>query len=64
MIARGERPCYRVIPVQDGSWTVDALPWLVVMAARRRGAMDEARAAIADWLEVGPDSFDVDTGEE
>ena len=61
MIARGDRPGYRLMPAQDGRWQVDALPWLSVTAQARREALDEARAAIAAWLDVRPDSFDVET---
>jgi hypothetical protein len=60
MIARGERPAYRLIPAQDGGWRVDAKPWVTVTATGRREALDETRAAIAEWLDVAPDSFDVE----
>jgi hypothetical protein len=59
MIARGERPGYR-LRAQGGHWTVDALPWITVTAAYRWDAIQAARAAIAAWLEVTIDSFDVD----
>ncbi len=62
MIARGERPGYRVTTAQDGRWRVDALPWLTVVATGRREALDEARAALAEWLEVERDAFDVEVG--
>ena len=62
MIARGERPTYRLWETEEGRWRVDALPWLSVAAASRREALDEARAAIAGWLEVSPESFDVESG--
>jgi hypothetical protein len=58
MIARGDRPVYRVRS-KDGGWSVDALPWLSVTAASRRDALDAGRAAIAEWLEVPPDAFDL-----
>jgi hypothetical protein len=58
MVARGDRPAYRVRTAQDGRWIVDALPWLPLAATSRREALDEARAAIAAWLEVPPDAFD------
>ena len=61
MIARGDRPAYRVTTAQDGRWLVDALPWVTVTATGRREALDEARAAIAEWLEVERDSFDVES---
>jgi hypothetical protein len=60
MIARGDRPAYRLRTAVDGRWCVDALPWLKLAATGRRAAMDEARAAIAAWLEVPPDAFDVE----
>ena len=61
MIARGERPMYR-LRAQDGRWAVDALPWVTVSAIGRREALDVARAGIAAWLEVAPDAFDVESG--
>ena len=61
MIARGDRPAYRLTTAQDGSWRTDALPWLSVTATWRREALDEAQATIAEWLEVEPDAFDVET---
>lgn len=60
MIARGERPRYRLLPAQDGLWRVDALPWLSVTAAGRLEALGEARVRIAGWLDVAPDTFDVE----
>ena len=59
MIARGERPMYRLRP-QDGRWTVDALPWVTLTATGRREVLEAARAAIAEWLEVPPDAFDLE----
>jgi hypothetical protein len=58
MIARGERPMYR-LRAEDGRWAVDALPWVTVTAAGRQEALDAARAAIGRWLEVAPDAFDL-----
>lgn len=60
MIARGERPAYRVRMAQDGRRVVDGMPWLPLSATARREALDEARAAIAAWLEVRPHAFDVE----
>ena len=60
MIARGDRPGYRITPAKDGRWHVDALPWLSVALKGRREALDEARAAIAAWLDASPDCFDVE----
>ena len=60
MIARGERPLHRLRPARDGRWRVDAMPWVTVAATGRREALDEARAAIAGWLEVDAETFDVE----
>jgi hypothetical protein len=60
-IARGERPVYRAMQAEDGRWYVLGYPWLSVAATGRREALDEARVAIAEWLAVAPDSFDVET---
>lgn len=62
MIARGDRPAYRVTAAEDGRWRVDTLPWVSLTATGRREALDEARAAIAAWLQVEPDAFDVESG--
>ncbi len=45
---------------QDGRWRVDALTWLSTTATRRREALDEARTAIAEWLGVPRDAFEVE----
>jgi hypothetical protein len=45
---------------QDGRRHVDALPWLSVTATGHREALDEARAAIAEWPEVEPTAFEVE----
>lgn len=60
MIARGDRPTDRVATALDGRWVVDALPWVPLTATRRVEALDEARTAIADWLDVAPEAFDVE----
>lgn len=62
MIARGDRPAYRVTAAEDGRWRVDSLPWVSLTATGRREALDEARAAIAAWLQIEPDAFDVESG--
>jgi hypothetical protein len=59
-IARGERPLYRVRTAQDGSWSVEGCPWLSVTASDRRGARESATRAVADWLDVEPDAFEVE----
>lgn len=63
MIARGERPTYRIRTAQDCRWTLDGMPWLSLAATSRREALDEARAAIATWLGVPLDAFDVEANE-
>jgi hypothetical protein len=60
MIARGDRPAYRVT-AEDGRWHVDTLPWVPISATGRREALAEARAAIAAWLDVSAESFDVES---
>jgi hypothetical protein len=60
MIARGERPGYRLRAAQDGSWTVEGLPGVTLAAETKRTALTAARAAIAAVLEVDPESFDLD----
>jgi hypothetical protein len=59
MIARGQRPAYRLQPAQDGWWTVDGLPGVSVVAPDRRAALEAMRAAIAETLDVGADAFDL-----
>jgi hypothetical protein len=61
MIVRGDRPAYRITTTQDGRWLVDALPWVSLTASERHEALEEARAAIAEWLGGRPDAFDVAT---
>jgi hypothetical protein len=56
-----ERPVYRVIAKQDGSWSVLGCSWLVIDANDRRSAVEATRAAVAEWLGVEPDAFDVET---
>ena len=61
MTARREPPCYRVAETGDGSTVhVIELPWLVPIRATRSSARDRAREAIAVWLEVAPDTFDIE----
>jgi hypothetical protein len=60
MVARGERPGYRVVAAQGGRWTVDALPWVSVTAMGRGEALEAARAAIAEWLDVAAEAFDLE----
>jgi hypothetical protein len=60
-IARGERPVYRAMQAQDGRWYVLGYPWLSIDANDRRSARDATRAAVAEWLGVQHDAFDVET---
>jgi hypothetical protein len=60
MIARGDRPGYRLVAAQDGSWAVDGLPGVTVAADIKRTALTAARAVIAGVLEVDPESFDLE----
>jgi hypothetical protein len=53
MIARGDRPEYRVATAQDGRWRVDTLPWVPVTATRRREALDEARPVLDFFENLG-----------
>lgn len=59
-IARGERPVYRAMQAQDGRWEVLGCPWLSIDSKDRRSAVDATRAAVAEWLGVGRDAFDVE----
>ena len=61
LIRSGERPVYRLVPTQDGRWAIESRGWLSVDASDRRGALVAARAAVADWLDVPADSFDVES---
>jgi uncharacterized protein YbjT (DUF2867 family) len=36
--------------------------WLAIEANDRRSAVETTRAAVAEWLGVSPDAFDVETG--
>jgi hypothetical protein len=61
MIARGERPGYRVAETGDGSTVhVVELPWLGQIAAGRHAAIRAARQTIAAWLGVDPEAFDLE----
>lgn len=59
MIARGERPAYRLRMGQDGRWTITEAPWLGVAPASRREALTDAVGAISEWLDCDPGAFDV-----
>jgi hypothetical protein len=60
MVSRGERPCYRLVALPDGSWSVDGLPVVTVTALGRRDALEAMRAAVAAELQVPADAFDVE----
>ena len=60
-IRSGERPVYRVMPRQDGSWSVLGFEWLAIEAKDRRSAIEATMAAVADWLGVDRGAFDVAT---
>ena len=63
MIARRERPGYRIAETGDGVTVhIVELPWLGQIVADRSEAVRKAREAIGAWLEVDPDSFDVEWG--
>lgn len=58
-IARGERPVYCAVRAEDGRWYVLGYPWLSLDANDRRSALESTKAAVAEWLGVDPDVFDV-----
>ena len=60
MIARGERPGYRLLLGRDGRWRVDGLPGISVAASDRPSASTTIRSAIATALDVDPMTFDID----
>jgi hypothetical protein len=61
MIARKERPCYRVAETGDGTTVhIIELPWIAPIDATRETAIDRARDAIAAWLDARSDAFDVE----
>ena len=62
MIARNERPCYRVADSGDGTVHLIELPWLAPVAASPGTSVTRAREAVAAWLEVDPDAFDIERG--
>ncbi len=61
-IHQGERPVYRVRQAVDGRWYVLGYPWLSLDAKDRRSALEGTRSAVAEWLGVDPDAFDVELG--
>ncbi len=61
MIAQGDRPGYRLRPVQDGSWQVDGLPAYPWPLRAGGQPWTPCGRAIAEVLDVDADSFDVET---
>jgi hypothetical protein len=60
MIARGERPMFRLVPSEPG-WAIDALPWVRASAFASRGeAIEMLRHDVAVALEVDPWAFDLE----
>jgi hypothetical protein len=47
---------------QDGGWEVLGCSWLTIDANDRRTAVEATTAAVAQWLRVDPDAFDVKGG--
>jgi hypothetical protein len=45
----------------DGHWYVLGYQWLSIGANDRRLALEATRAAVAEWLGVDPESFDVES---
>jgi hypothetical protein len=62
MIARRERPCYRVAETGDGTFNLVELPWIAPVPATPGTALARARDAVAGWLGVDPEAFDIERG--
>ncbi len=65
MIARGERPMYRVEVIRttpDVGLRIIELPWLTGSAASVRDVPGAARSVVAAWLDVHPEAFDLAVG--
>jgi hypothetical protein len=61
MIARRERPCYRIAETGDGSTVyIVELPWIEAIPATRATAVRRAHDAVAAWLDVDPGAFDIE----
>jgi hypothetical protein len=60
MIARGERPGYRLRAALNGSWAVDGLPGVTMAAPDRDTALAAMKVAIAEVLIVAPEAFDLE----
>jgi hypothetical protein len=64
MVARGERPMYRLELAHGGpnvEFRVVELPWLAGTATARRDVVATARGLVAAWLGCHPDAFDLAT---
>lgn len=63
MIARGERPGYRVEVIRtvpDIAVRIVELPWLTGAAPSMRDVTATGRRLVAAWLEVPPGAFDIE----
>lgn len=60
MIARGERPGYRLVAFLDGLWGRRRATSVVVAAIGRREASDAVRSTVVAVLEVQADAFDIE----
>jgi len=59
MVRAGERLVYLARMAHDGHWAVEGGWWLSIEANDRRSALEATRAAVAAWLGVDPNAFDV-----
>ena len=60
MVRSGEKPLFLARTAQDGRWVIEGHEWLSIDANNRRAALVAMRAAVAQWLGVDPDTFDVE----
>jgi hypothetical protein len=63
MIARGQRPAYRVDVFEETAEIrirIAELPWLTGTSARPGSVLVDARRIVAAWLEVDGESFDIE----
>ena len=61
MVARRERPLYRIADTGDGRTIhVVELPWLPPIEASRSAAIERARDAVASWLGVDRMAVDIE----
>ena len=52
---------YRVVPAEDGSWSVLGYEWLVIDGNDRRSAVGVTRTAVAARLGVERDALNMET---